>query len=226
MPSSIRRFIKLPDRDVWLPCYVLKKDEAHQGLYVVVEIGHSTIASKLLGDDVSHHQIADNHYVGAWIHLSYKTGWRTSPATVPGGKALLGGSGLEDEQVTDDLIEAIEALEVPLPPPQLAVSIQMALAQAAVPSLLVVIYLLIKDQFLLVKSLLVVIYLLIKVQFLLAKSLLVVIYLLIKVQFLLAKSLLVVLYLLIKVQFLLAKSLLVVLYLFIKVPSPVAKFPS
>ncbi|KAF4714927.1 hypothetical protein FOZ63_031735, partial [Perkinsus olseni] len=95
------------------------KDEAHQGLYVVVEIGHSTIASKLLGDDVSHHQIADNHYVGAWIHLSYKTGWRTSPATVPGGKALLGGSALEDEQVTDDLIEAIEALEVPLPPPQL-----------------------------------------------------------------------------------------------------------
>ncbi|KAF4676014.1 hypothetical protein FOL47_006814 [Perkinsus chesapeaki] len=135
MSIPFLRFIKVPDRDLWLPSYVKKNDDL-SAFYILIEFSQSTIASKLLGDVVALHSISEKPFVGAWVNQACKATWRTSPSTVPSGKALLGSTVLDIEDISEAFInDIVDPLEPPsVPQVELSASSGSAPSNEVVPN--------------------------------------------------------------------------------------------
>ncbi|EER06230.1 gag/pol/env polyprotein, putative [Perkinsus marinus ATCC 50983] len=80
-----RRYIKIPGRLNYVPVNVVDRDEYHHGLFILVEATLGPAAGPLLGDKVMFYVIGHGHYVGAWIPDGYKSTWKLTAETVPGG---------------------------------------------------------------------------------------------------------------------------------------------
>ncbi|KAF4649341.1 hypothetical protein FOL46_001896, partial [Perkinsus olseni] len=112
------RYIRIPGQERYVQASVVKKDEVHNGLFVLVDVLLGPAASSLLGDKVSHHEINGHHYLGAWIPANFKSVWRLSDETVPGGP----------ERVLKSLSPPLEAGDLPngIEVPELEDTLHMA----------------------------------------------------------------------------------------------------
>ncbi|KAF4670395.1 hypothetical protein FOL47_002072 [Perkinsus chesapeaki] len=102
--SITLRYIKLPNKDKYVPVHVLRSTESGHALFVIIEAQYATVSAQLLGDTVQYFHLANRPFLGAWIASSYKTQWRNSTDTIPLGKALpLTGGALSPEDVPVDI---------------------------------------------------------------------------------------------------------------------------
>ncbi|KAF4663799.1 hypothetical protein FOL47_005556 [Perkinsus chesapeaki] len=108
--SPTLRYFKVPNKDRFVPGYVLRASDSGQALFIIVEAPLATASAQLLGDDVHFFNLANKPYLGAWISGAHKAHWRVSADTVPIGKSI-GSQG--DPLLPEDIPVDLQLPELP-----------------------------------------------------------------------------------------------------------------